>query len=347
MTIDHARYARQIALSGFGVAGQTALSGAHVVCIGAGGLGSPAALYLAAAGVGTITIIDDDVVDRSNLQRQIMHSDEAVGQPKVESALQRLRALNPDCRVVAINKRCVWPACLDMCRDADVIIDGSDNFDTRYVASTTAARLGIPHVWGAILGFHAQLSVFDAEHGPVYEDVFPQPPLPGDVPNCAEAGVLGPLVGVVGSAMALEAIKLITGIGQPLTGNIGYFDGMTGLWEYIPISSHADTRRQLRVEPPRHTATVRETTKVDPKKYTTIIDVREPEETHHGTIPNARLVPLSLIENDLNTARSLIPDGSLLYCAAGIRSARACILLSRAGVKDLVSLSGGYNQWSA
>ncbi|AMN69448.1 ThiF family adenylyltransferase [Corynebacterium pseudotuberculosis] len=341
MSIDHTRYARQIALNGFGIEGQTALSNAHVVCIGAGGLGSPAALYLAAAGVGKITIIDDDVVDRSNLQRQILHSDADVGRPKVESAAQRLHALNPDCEILTVNDRFVWPNCMDLCSDSDVIIDGSDNFDTRYTASTTAARLGIPHVWGAILGFQAQLSIFDSINGPVYEDVFPHPPMPGDVPNCAEGGVLGPLVGVVGSAMALEAIKVITGIGKPLKGNIGYFDGITGLWEYIPIIASANTRDILQSQTPRHTPRVSEVTKIDPELYSAIIDVREPEETRHGVIPGARLVPLSLIEAAPQETLRLIPHGSLLYCAAGVRSMRACLILEKAGAHGLKSLAGG------
>nr|WP_234914312.1 rhodanese-like domain-containing protein [Corynebacterium belfantii] len=189
------------------------------------------------------------------------------------------------------------------------------------------------------------MSVFNTPSGPVYEDMFPYPPLPGDVPNCTEAGVLGPLVGVVGSAMALEAIKVITGVGTPLSGSIGYFDGFSGQWEYIPVSAGQNTKRIVDSESPRHMESVPEVSSVS--GFSTIIDVREPEETVLGVIPHAISVPLSLIETDIDAAQAGVPSGSVLYCAAGIRSARACILLSRAGVKDLVSLSGGYNQWSA
>ncbi|AEX45716.1 ThiF family adenylyltransferase [Corynebacterium diphtheriae] len=345
LVADNPRYSRQVSLAGFGIQGQQSLSNAHVLCVGAGGLGSPVALYLAAAGVGRLTIVDDDVVDLSNLQRQILHSSGSVGRPKVESAALRLKDLNPECEVTAINSRFSWPSCIDVCRDVDVIVDGSDNFDTRYVVSSTAVRLGIPHVWGSILGFDAQMSVFNALSGPIYEDVFPQPPLPGDVPNCAEAGVLGPLVGTIGSAMALEAIKLIADIGTPLVGSIGYFDGLTGRWEYIPITANPDVKRAVKGSIPRHMPAVTEISSLSEASFSALIDVREPAETALGVIPGAQIVPLSLIEKDIDAAQTLVPSGAVLYCAAGVRSARAGILLTRAGTTNLMSLAGGYNRW--
>ena len=207
------RYARQEAL--WGEDGQRKLSGAHVAVIGAGGLGSPALLYLAGAGVGRISLFDDDVVSPSNLHRQVIHTTAAIGAPKTESAAAAVHALNPEVNITCYG-RLESATALKELRGCDLILDGTDNFDARYLSSWAAHELGIPHVWASILGFDAQLSVFWSGHGPVYEDVFPTAPAPGEVPSCSQAGVLGPVVGVVGSAMALEALKLITGVGTPL-----------------------------------------------------------------------------------------------------------------------------------
>ncbi|WP_237225232.1 ThiF family adenylyltransferase [Rothia nasisuis] len=228
-------YGRQMILPEMGQAGQEKLSAATVAVIGAGGLGSPALLYLAGAGVGRILIIDDDAVETSNLHRQVIHSYARVGSSKADSAAQTLRELNPLIRVEAVKERLTDANAAGLLAGVDVLVDGSDNFPTRYTASRAAAAQGIPHVWGAILGFDAQMSVFWAGHGPVYEDLYPLEPAPGSVPNCATAGVIGALAGVVGTAMALEVIKLLTGIGQPLMGEVGYYTGLTGRWEYIPL----------------------------------------------------------------------------------------------------------------
>ena len=228
-------YGRQMILPEMGQAGQEKLNTATVAVIGAGGLGSPALLYLAGAGVGRILIIDDDAVETSNLHRQVIHSYARVGASKADSAAQTLRELNPLIRVEAVKERLTDANAAELLAGVDVLVDGSDNFPTRYTASRAAAALGIPHVWGAILGFDAQMSVFWAGHGPVYEDLYPLEPAPGSVPNCATAGVIGALAGVVGTAMALEVIKLLTGIGQPLMGEVGYYTGLTGRWEYIPL----------------------------------------------------------------------------------------------------------------
>ncbi|AZA12364.1 ThiF family adenylyltransferase [Corynebacterium gerontici] len=328
------RYARQEALIGDR---QQKLFDAHVTAIGAGGLGSPALQYLAAAGVGRITIIDDDVVDESNLHRQVLHKTADVGRPKVESAREALLALNPDVRIEAVHQRLRWPEAMDLIR-GDLVIDGSDNFDTRHIVSTTCARRGIPHIWSAILGFDAQLSVFWAGHGPIYEDLFPEPPAPGAVPSCAQAGVLGPLVGIMGSAMAMEAIKIITGLGTPLTGRLAYYSSLEQTWDFVPLrSSPAILEHVLHSAPTSqpHAPTV---TKPD----FPLIDVREPHEYTRHHIPGALNVPLSAIQSGAS-----VPENAVLYCQAGIRSEQAYFLLSEQGIAGLRSLRGGIDAWHA
>lgn len=326
------RYARQETLIG---ERQQKLFDAHVTVIGAGGLGSPALQYLAAAGVGRISIIDDDVVDESNLHRQVLHKTADIGRPKVASAREALLALNPDVEIVPIQERLRWPAAMDLIQ-GDLVMDGSDNFDTRHIVSAACARKGIPHIWAAILGFDAQLSVFWAGHGPIYENLFPQPPAPGAVPNCAQAGVLGPLVGVIGSAMAMEAIKLITGLGTPLIGKIAYYSSLEQTWDHVPLrSSEAILSRVLQSEPASqpHAPTVTE-------PAFPLIDVRESHEYTHNHIPGAHNVPLSAIQ-----AGERVPDGAVLYCQAGIRSEQAYFLLNDRGIKGLRSLRGGIDAW--
>lgn len=228
-------YGRQMILPELGQAGQRKIMDATVAVIGAGGLGAPALLYLAGAGVGRVLIIDDDTVEPSNLHRQVIHSYSRVGASKADSAAQSMRELNPLITVDTAKIRLTDANAAELLAGVDVLVDGSDNFPTRYTASRAAAALGIPHVWGAILGFDAQMSVFWAGHGPRYEDLYPVEPEPGSVPNCATAGVIGALAGVVGTSMALETIKLITGVGTPLTGQVGYYTGLEGRWEYIPL----------------------------------------------------------------------------------------------------------------
>ncbi|GAA4789725.1 ThiF family adenylyltransferase [Rothia endophytica] len=233
--LEYKLYGRQMILPELGQAGQQKLKDAKVAVIGAGGLGAPALLYLAGAGVGTVVLIDDDEVEISNLHRQVIHSFARVGTAKADSAAQTMRELNPTIRVQVFKERLTDANADSLLQGATVLMDGSDNFATRYAASRAAARAGIPHVWGAILGFDAQMSVFWRDQAPVYEDLYPVEPAPGSVPNCATAGVIGALAGVVGTSMAMETIKLITGVGQPLTGQVGYYTGLTGRWEYIPL----------------------------------------------------------------------------------------------------------------
>jgi molybdopterin/thiamine biosynthesis adenylyltransferase/rhodanese-related sulfurtransferase len=232
---QEARYARHTMLPEVGVAGQRRLLGARVLCLGAGGLGSPAALYLAAAGVGTIGIVDDDVVDASNLQRQILHGTDRIGRAKVDSAEDSLGRLNPDVRVVKHRARLVAGNALALLAGYDVILDGADNFPTRYLVNDAALRLGTPVVHASVFRFEGQLTVFGAAAGPCYRCLFPAPPAPEDAPSCAEAGVLGVLPGVMGVLQATEAIKLVLGIGEPLAGRLVLYDALRARFRELRI----------------------------------------------------------------------------------------------------------------
>ncbi|MFH0412983.1 ThiF family adenylyltransferase [Corynebacterium sp. L4756] len=358
------RYRRQLSLAGFGPAAQDKLHDAHVAVIGAGGLGSPALLYLAGAGVGQITIFDADEVDISNLHRQVIHTTDRIGVNKAESARLALAALNPDITINVVEQRLDEHNIIDHLRGADVVLDGTDNFATRYNASWVCAVLGIPHVWASILGFDAQLTVFYADHGPIYEDLFPIPPALGSVPSCSQAGVLGPTVGVVGSAMALEAIKLITDVGTPLIGKIGYFTALEGTWEYIPLVGNPQVTEHVRQrgptqgaeafeEPPATNAESEESSipEVDDiPENALVIDVRNPDEFEQFSIPGTVKFPLPRIldgETPEEIAHALAASRPVvLHCAGGIRSARAVEALNRRGFTEgLFSLRGGIDAW--
>ncbi|MCC5864934.1 MAG: molybdopterin-synthase adenylyltransferase MoeB [Wenzhouxiangella sp.] len=220
------RYLRHLAIPEVGRAGQERLNAAHVLIVGCGGLGSPVALYLAAAGVGTLTLVDGDRVERSNLQRQVLHSDHLVGHPKTESAAQRIAALNPDTRIIARAERLTEDNAEELLAGVDLVVDGSDNFPTRYLLNAVCLRLNKPLVYGAVLRFQGQVGVFQRGHGACYRCLFPEPPLPEDAPNCAEAGVLGIMPGVIGCLQAGEALKLILGIGEPLRSRLLHFDAL-------------------------------------------------------------------------------------------------------------------------
>ncbi|GAB3593324.1 putative adenylyltransferase/sulfurtransferase MoeZ [Corynebacterium faecale] len=346
---DIARYRRQIMLGEVGQTGQQLLFDARIAVIGAGGLGSPALLYLAGAGVGHVLIIDDDLVDLSNLHRQVIHSTAGVGQPKAESAREAMLALNPDLDVEVALERLTWSNALSMLEGYDMILDGSDNFETRHVASWAAASLGIPHIWASILGFDAQLTVFHAGHGPIYEDLFPTPPPAGSVPSCSQAGVLGPVVGVVGSAMAMEALKLVTGVGKPLVGKLGYYSSMDGTWEYIPVLGSPGVLEVVLARTAPAPASSHEeldvprTDSVAPGSV--LIDVREPHEFAAYAMPGAVNVPLSAIRSGEVPAEVAAGEKVLVYCAAGVRSAQAVAILEAAGYGNLTSLDGGIEGW--
>ena len=361
------RYRRQLSLAGFGREAQEKLADAHVAVIGAGGLGSPALLYLAGAGVGEITIFDSDTVDVSNLHRQVIHNTANIGVNKAESAQQALSALNPEVTINMVEERLDEHNIIEHLRGADVVLDGTDNFATRYNASWACAVHGIPHVWASILGFDAQLSVFYADNGPIYEDLFPIPPAPGSVPSCSQAGVLGPTVGVVGSAMALEAIKLVAGVGTPLIGKIGYFTALEGTWEYIPLVGNPEVTERVRTtgptqgaeafeEPPTTTTDTASTTESgiaevdDIPNNALVIDVRNPDEVAMFAIPGTLKIPLPRImdgENPKEIAQAQQESRPVvIHCAGGIRSARAVEALNQRGFTDgIYSLRGGIDAW--
>lgn len=344
-----ARYRRQIMLGEVGQAGQQKLLDARVAVIGAGGLGSPALLYLAGAGVGHVLIIDDDVVDLSNLHRQVIHTTDGVGRPKAESAREAMLALNPSVTVSVAVERLTWSNALSLLEGYDMILDGSDNFETRHIASWAAASLGVPHIWASILGFDAQLTVFHADHGPIYEDLFPTPPPAGSVPSCSQAGVLGPVVGVVGSSMAMEALKLITGVGRPLIGRLGYYSSMDGTWEYIPLVGDPAVVEMVRAKEVVAGSVSSETLDVprvaSVPSGVALVDVREPHEFAAYAIPGAVNVPLSTIRSGAVPDAVAAGEEVLVYCAAGVRSAQAVAILQEAGYGGMTSLDGGIEGW--
>ncbi|GAA1504025.1 ThiF family adenylyltransferase [Brevibacterium permense] len=234
-TADRTRYVRQIRLSGFGERAQAALLDSHVLVIGAGGLGAPILSYLAAAGIGTITVVDPDVVELSNLHRQVIHAEAAIGTRKIDSAQQRMTGINSSIEVRTIPQLLTPVNALELFEGVDIVVDGSDNFATRYLANDACEILGIPLVWGTILGFDGQVAVFDAERGATLRDLYPEVPAPGSVPDCSVAGVLGPLCGSIGSAMAMEAIKVLTGIGTPLYNSVAVHSSLDAGWETVPV----------------------------------------------------------------------------------------------------------------
>jgi sulfur-carrier protein adenylyltransferase/sulfurtransferase len=338
------RGARNIALPELGVDGQRRLRAARVLVVGAGGLGSPVLQYLAAAGVGTIGIVDFDVVDLSNLQRQVIHAGSRVGEPKTTSAARAIAALDPTIAVIEHRVTLGPDNALDLFAEYDLVVDGSDNFATRYLANDAAALLRKPYVWGSVLRFDGQVTVFweGAPDGRCldYRDLHPVPPAPGDVLSCAEAGVLGSLCGTIGSMMATEAIKLVTGIGEPLLGRVQTLDALAAEWTRfelkrsptrIPVTELADYEAFCGV--PRFDVRL-EVGEVPDGWH--IVDVREPYEHERGHLSGDALVPLGQLLADPKA----ITGPVVVYCATGIRSNRAAQVLRAAGV-EAVSLRGG------
>ncbi|MDO5731032.1 ThiF family adenylyltransferase [Corynebacterium sphenisci] len=348
------RYRRQLMLDRFGAAGQRALLRARVAVVGAGGLGSPALLYLAGAGVGHLHIIDDDVVGVSNLHRQVIHPQSAVGVNKAASAAARVRELNPGVVALADGRRLTAGTAAAVLADAEVVLDCTDNFAARHIISAACAELGIPHVWGAILGYGARLSVFHAGRGPVYEDLVPAPPDPAAASSCVREGVLGPVPGIVGAAMAGEAIKLICGVGEPLLGTVGSFDMLTGRWEYIPVlPGGADPRAGAPGPAPDAAGPAAgpdDPAPVGPGDLAgaVLLDVREPCEFSSYAIPGAVNAPLSALRAGEipGAARAAAASGgAVVVCSGTGRRARvAAGLLAAAGVAAAV-LDGGVEAW--
>src|SRR5699024_2621200 len=343
MSATSDRYARQTRVPGVGEAGQRRLAEARVLLVGAGGLGSPAGQYLAAAGIGTIGIVDDDRVELSNLHRQVLHRTEDVGRPKVESAADALRALNPEVTIVTHDLRLTAATVMDVVAGYDAVVDGADSFATRYLVSDACTLLDIPHVWAAVLTDGGQLSVFHASKGPVYRDLLPELPPAGSVPSCAVAGVLGTVPGVLGTAMAGEVLKLILGIGEPAIGRVLVYDMLTAEWQSVPLARSPRTHRptapaEVGADLPRQMS-IRD---LDPARVAAggglIVDVRTPAEAAAGMIPGAHLRPLAAIEVDPRGALARVREWAAddaaadvyLHCRSGARSVRAQELLETA-----------------
>src|SRR5919107_354809 len=358
------RYSRHLLLPEIGVEGQQKLLNAKVLVIGAGGLGSPALLYLAAAGVGALGIIDDDAVDLSNLQRQVIHGVADVGRPKIESARDAIAALNPLVDVRLHNVRLDASNALELFADYDLILDGADNFATRYLVNDAAAILGKPYVWGSIFRFDGQVSVFWEKHGPTYRDLYPEAPPAGSVPSCGEGGVFGMLCAAVGSLMVTEAVKLITGVGRSLLGRVALYDALGGSWREIKVAKDPSAPRiteltdyeafcgiaPAEATDTEHTvtatqlATMLASRKAGLKDFE-LVDVREAGEYDIVRIDGARLIPHGRIL--AGEAWSELPqDKEIVFlCKAGTRSANVLAAAQRAGYQRVSHLDGGILAW--
>lgn len=370
LTVDEIRrYSRHLIIPDVGVTGQKRLKNARVLCVGAGGLGSPALMYLAAAGVGTLGIVDFDTVDESNLQRQIIHGQSDIGRSKAESAAATVKEINPYVNVVIHNTALDRDNVKEIFADYDLIVDGTDNFATRYMVNDAAVLLGKPYVWGSIYRFDGQASVFWAEHGPCYRCLYPEPPPPGMVPSCAEGGVLGVLCGSIGAIQVTEAIKLLTGIGEPLVGGLTVYDALEMSYRKIKVRKDPDcvlcgenpTLTDLMedyddfcgaVSVEAQEATVDSTITArelkewqDAGKDFFLVDVREPAEYEIVRIPGSTLIPKGDILN--GEALSQLPQDRqiVLHCKSGVRSAEALAAVKAAGFKDAVHLQGGVLSW--
>jgi len=362
------RYSRHLLIPEIGLKGQQKLKASSVLVIGTGGLGSPVALYLAAAGVGRIGIVDYDVVDASNLQRQIIHGTSTLGQRKVESARRRMLDLNPDIEVIAYDEPFTSENAMRIAADYDVIVDGTDNFPTRYLSNDVAVFLGKPNVYASIFRFDGQVSVFYAREGPCYRCLFPAPPPPGLVPSCAEGGVLGVLPGVIGSLQATEALKLLLGIGEPLIGRLLLYNALDMSFEFVELKknpncrvcgSNADIKTLIDYEEfcgvpghDREEGSAGSGWDITPAELAErlqtngilLLDVREPHELEISRLPGALNIPLGQLAarlSELDSAREMV-----VFCKAGTRSARALELLVSAGFRKVKNLKGGINAWA-
>ncbi|MEK6756266.1 MAG: molybdopterin-synthase adenylyltransferase MoeB [Bacteroidota bacterium] len=362
------RYGRHLIMPEVGLEGQQKLRASSMLLIGAGGLGSPAALYLAAAGVGRIGIVDFDLVELSNLQRQIIHFTQDVGRSKLESAVERIRAVNPHVDVAPFETQLSSENALDIIRDFDVIIDGTDNFPTRYLVNDACVLLGKPNVYGSIFRFEGQASVFYAKKGPCYRCLYPEPPPPGLVPSCAEGGVLGVLPGIVGTIQATEAVKIVLGIGETLIGRLLLFDALTMQFRELklrknpecPICGEHPTIHQLIDYEAFCGVGVRQAemgdstvpqisagelkARMDRGEDVFILDVREPHE--YGLVNmHGYLIPLGDLPrrvNELDSSRDIV-----VHCHIGSRSASAVKFLREMGFTKAVNLAGGIDRWAA
>jgi sulfur-carrier protein adenylyltransferase/sulfurtransferase len=361
------RYSRHLIIPDVAMDGQKRLKNAKVLCVGAGGLGSPALMYLAAAGVGTLGIIDFDVVDESNLQRQVIHGQSDIGRSKAESARDSVQEINPLVQVNVHQERLDSSNAMRIFADYDLIVDGTDNFATRYLVNDACVLLGKPYVWGSIYRFDGQASVFWAEHGPCYRCLYPEPPPPGMVPSCAEGGVLGVLCASVGSIQVTEAIKVLTGIGDPLVGRLMIYDALEMTYRAVrvrkdpecPLCGKNPTISELidyeafcgSVSDEAQQAAAGATITAselkgmqDRGEQFLLVDVREPAEWEIVRIPGAVLIP----KGDLPSKLAELPQDKpiVTYCKTGVRSAEALALLKQAGFADAKHVQGGVTAWA-
>ena len=371
LTVDEVRrYSRHLIIPDVAMAGQQRLMNARVLCVGAGGLGSPALMYLAAAGVGTLGIVEFDTVDESNLQRQIIHGQSDIGKSKALSAKEKISEINPNVNVIVHEVRLDTDNVMDIFAQYDLIVDGTDNFATRYLVNDACVLLKKPYVWGSIYRFDGQASVFWAEYGPCYRCLYPEPPPPGMVPSCAEGGVLGVLCASIGSIQTTEAIKLITGIGEPLIGQLMIYDALE--MSYRKIKVRKDPKCPLCSEKPSQTSllpdyeafcgvlsdaaevAVKDSTisvselknKIDGKENFLLIDVREPSEFEIVRIPGSVLIPKQGFLD--GSALASLPQDKpiILHCKSGVRSAECLAILKSAGFADAKHVSGGVVAWA-
>ena len=362
-----ARYSRHLIMPEVGMNGQLKLKSASVLCIGAGGLGSPVAMYLGAAGVGRIGIVDFDVVDYSNLQRQVLHGTPDVGRSKLDSARDRLNAINPEVTVETHDVALSSENALELLANYDVIVDGTDNFPTRYLVNDACVILGKPNVYGSIFRFEGQASVFATKDGPCYRCLYPEPPPPGLVPSCAEGGVLGILPGVVGTIQATEAVKLIIGVGEPLINRFMIYDALRMKFRELklrkdpdcPVCGETPTVTELidyeqfcgitgaateDVSSEALDTTVEDLkTRIDGKDEVLVLDVREPQEFQICRIPGSTLIPLNDLPQRLAELEGY--KNMVVHCKSGVRSAKAVKLLHEAGFSDAKNLRGGILAW--
>jgi len=362
------RYSRHLLIPEVGLRGQQKLKSASALVIGTGGLGSPVALYLAAAGVGRIGLVDYDVVDTSNLQRQVIHGTSTVGKLKVDSARAKLLDLNPGIQVDVFNEPFTSANALRIARDFDVLLDGTDNFPTRYLVNDAAVLLGKPNVYASIYRFDGQVSVFYAKEGPCYRCLFPEPPPPGLVPSCAEGGVLGVLPGTVGTIQATEALKILLGIGDPLIGKLLLYNALDMSFDFVKLKKNpkcrvcgpnADVKELVDYEEfcgvPAHDhddssagaewdITAEELSAHLKSGRVKLLDVREPHELEISALPGAVNIPLGELAGRLSELDSA--EDMVIFCKRGSRSARALELLVSAGFKKVKHLKGGINAWA-
>jgi adenylyltransferase/sulfurtransferase len=363
------RYSRHLLIPEVGLDGQRKLKASSVLVIGTGGLGSPVALYLAAAGIGRIGLVDYDVVDFSNLQRQVIHGTSGIGELKVESARRRMLDLNPDIQVDVYNEPFTSANAMQIAESYDLIIDGTDNFPTRYLTNDLCVLTGKPNVYGSIYRFDGQVSVFDARRGPCYRCLFPEPPPPGLVPSCAEGGVLGVLPGTIGTLQATEAIKVLLGIGEPLIGRLLLYNALDMSFEFVKLRKNPNCKvcgpnpevtQLIDYEAfcgvPGHdhdsgsvgggwditAAELAE--RLRQGNHVKLLDVREPHELQISRIEGATLIPLGQLASRLSELDSA--EEMVVFCKAGTRSARALELLLSAGFRKVKNLQGGINAWA-